>query len=123
MGITIKNCHIENCGVGISTDNSINLDISGTSIVGCRKAIELRDKPGVLQSIGLPANTPPELLIEALTLLLNYKDQETEPLKDTLLKTKLFNWLDGTANVATILTSLLSLQQNELIQGFLQIFK
>ena len=120
MVIKINGCHIEGCGVGISTDGSIDLDISETKIIGCQKAIEQRDRLGAFQAIGLPADTPPDLLIEALKLLLKYEDADPKQSAEALSKTKLFEWLSGTANTTTVLNNLFALQQNRYVQNFLQ---
>jgi hypothetical protein len=121
MAIKIIDCHIENCGTGISSSGDVELDISGTKIIDCKKAIELRDPPGVLQSLGLPADTPAGLLKEALEVLLKYQDESPEASAEAVSKTSLFEWLGGVANSTTILANLVSLQQNSLVQQVLSL--
>lgn len=117
MAITIKDCHIENCGTGISTDGSVQIDISGTRIVGCQKAIEQRDPPGLINALGLPPNTPSNLLIDALQLLIETQHEGPERSVEKVSKSGLFQWLDGAANGTAILSNLVSLQQSGFVQA------
>ncbi|ACV26450.1 hypothetical protein [Kangiella koreensis] len=119
MAIKIIDCHIENCGTGISTDGSVQIDISGTKIIGCKKAIEHRDPPGALQSLGLPENTPPNLLVEALEVLLKTQEQGPEKSAEAVSKTRLFEWLGGISNATSILANLVALQQSGFVQKLL----
>lgn len=121
MTITIKDCHIENCGTGISTDGNIQLDISRTRIINCKKAIDHRDPPGIIQALGLPSTTPSKLLVESLELLLEKQNEDPEHLAQEVSKTDLFQYLGGAANATTILSNLISLQQNGYIQAVLNL--
>jgi hypothetical protein len=121
MAIKIIDCHIENCGIGISSSGDVELGISGTKIVDCKQAIELRDPPGVLQSLGLPADTPAGLLKEALEVLLESQSKSPETSAEVVSKTSLFEWLGGVANSTSILANLVSLQQNGLVQQVLNL--
>ena len=121
MTIKINDCHIEKCGTGISSTGDIELDISGTKIIDCKKAIELRDPPGVFQSLGLPADTPAGLLKEALEVLLQSEKESPEASAEAVSKTSLFEWLGRAANATSILANLVSLQQNGLAQKVLNL--
>lgn len=121
MAIKINGCHIEKCRTGISSSGDIELDISGTKIINCKKAIELRDPPGVLQSLGLPSDTPPNLLKEALGVLLATQKEFPEKAAEAVSKTGLFDWLRDIANSTSILANLVSLQQSGLVQQVLNL--
>ncbi|WP_178861609.1 hypothetical protein [Thiomicrorhabdus cannonii] len=121
MAIKIIDCHIENCGTGISSSSDVELDISGTKIIACKKAIELRDPPSVLDSLGLPADTPTELLKEVLETLLKTESKTPVQSAEIISKASLFEWLGGIANSSSILSNLIALQQNGLVQQVLNL--
>ncbi|MEN9911686.1 MAG: hypothetical protein RI956_130 [Pseudomonadota bacterium] len=59
-----------------------------------------------LQKLGLPLNTPQELLKEIITTLQGMSSN-TEVEKEKVVKqSKLFNWLSAAAAVSTVATSL-----------------
>jgi hypothetical protein len=121
MPIKMINCRIENCHTGIKLTGDVQLDISGTSIVGCKTAIDAQDRPGVLQSLGLPDDTPVNLLRETLELLLTAKDSGPVRSAEVAAKTGLFAWLGAAANTTQILGALISLQQHGYVQAVLNL--
>ncbi len=69
MALHLKNVRIDNCDTSISAPRDAQIHADGLEITNTRRAIELRDPLGLLQSLGLRAETPPQYLIEALKLL------------------------------------------------------
>jgi hypothetical protein len=117
MTITIKNARISNCVVGIVTEGIVDMEISDINIEACSTAIHHQNSPGVLQALGLPANTPPDLLIEALELLLNH--QSPKKSLEVLSKSRLFQGIGNASDATSLLSNLVSLQQSGLVQSFL----
>lgn len=113
------NIHIENCGTGVSMSSDAPVEFNGLTIKGCQKAIEMRDPPSLLSSLGLPSETPPELLIEALKILQSNSSSPLEKKTEALQGSSLFNWLGASANLASITGLLIQAQQNGYINSII----
>jgi len=120
MPIKMIDCSIEDCGIGISAPATLRLDLTRTNIVNCQKAIEIRDPQSILASLGLPEDTPTNLLRETLQTLLRTRELGLKQSAEAAAKTRLFEWLGGVANSTTILANLVSLSQNGLVRGLLE---
>lgn len=111
MALNLKNVTIANCGTGISAPADATINADGLQIFRTALAIELRDPPGLMQRLGLPPNTPPDLVIEALALL--KQSEAPVPQKfEALKESRLTKFVEGTgvvANLATIGQALLPL--------------
>jgi len=102
-GIEIRNNTIENCKVGISVPKDADVNISDNDIKRCKKAIEIRDFPTIIQLLNLPSDTPHDLLDEALEILSSSKFESSEEMKSKFSKTGLYDWLlKKGAEIATI---------------------
>lgn len=76
--------------------------------INAQVGVLVRDKPSLLATLGLPAETAPEIILEALVLL---KQSETLPQEDRiagLRDTRLVNLLGAGTNLVTLYTTLLS---------------
>jgi hypothetical protein len=113
-GPTFKNIHIEGFGIGVSMPADAPAEFDTISIKGCSTAIELRDPPSLFEALGLPKDTPPVLLIEALNLLSDNVSSSTEEKENTLSQSRLVKWLGSGANIATITQGLTQFQQSSI---------
>lgn len=66
MTIRLKNVTIDNCGVGISAPSDARIEADGLVITNTGRAIELKNPATFLGALGLPEDTPRELVIELL---------------------------------------------------------
>ena len=114
MALHLKNGRIDNCGTGISAPNDAQIHADGLEITNTRRAIELRDPLGLLQSLGLRAETPPQYLIEALKLLEGSHTLPPEQRVEGLRESNLIKWLGVTADLTGLGTTLLSAQAHGL---------
>lgn len=120
MALYLENVRIANCGTGISAPKDAQIHADGLEITNTRRDIELRDPPGLLQSLGLPTETPLPYLIEALKLL-----EGTHPLPpgqriERLRESSLIKWLGGTADITGLGTPLLSAQAQGLVSSVVE---
>jgi hypothetical protein len=107
MALHLKNVRIDNCGTGLSAPTGAQIFADGLEITNTKQAIELRDPPGLLQALGLPVNTPPEYLVEALKILEGAPpDERAEMLRES----RLVKWLGVTADLTGLVTVLVSAQ-------------
>lgn len=108
MGIKIKGTRIDNVYrvANLSADTDFDFEIEGSHITNAHTIIEVRDRPGLL---GLPENTPPEHLLEALRILRESASKPIETRRSLLNETQLFHWLGPTADIVTIGTAMLGL--------------
>ncbi|MBA3004113.1 MAG: hypothetical protein FP813_09725 [Desulfurivibrio sp.] len=118
MTIKISDCHFENCGTGVSAPKDAKLDMSNNKFVACKKAIELRDPPTLLETIGLANNTPLPLVREVFEFLVaGFPDEPA--IRTKAESSGLFSWLSVGADTTTVVAGLMQLQQSGLIQAVL----
>lgn len=120
MALHLKNVRIDNCGIGISAPKDAQIHADGLEITNTRRAIELRDPPGLLQLLGLPPETPPQYLIEALKLLEGSHTLPPEQRIDRLRESSLIKWLGVTADLTGLGTTLLSAQAQGLLSSVVE---
>lgn len=120
MALHLINARIDNCGIGISAPKDAHIVADGLEITNTSRAIELRDPPGLLQSLGLPANTPPQYLIDALRILEAEGALPPEARIERLRESSLVRWLGVTADLTGIGTTLLSAQAQGLVSSVVE---
>ncbi len=120
MALNLKNVRIDNCGTGISAPKDAHIVADGLEITNTARAIELRDPPGLLQSLGLPANTPPAYLIEALRILEGASALPERERVNQLRESALVKWLGAAADLTTIGTTLLSAQAQGVVSSVVE---
>ncbi|MBU2754509.1 hypothetical protein HFU84_12920 [Acidithiobacillus sp. CV18-2] len=118
MTIKIIDCHIQGCGTGISAPKDAPLEVSGTTIIDCRKAIELRDQPSFLSALGLSADTPPAVLREVFEFL-SQSGSDLQAIHGKAESSGLFRWLSAGADASTLVGALVSVAQSGLVQSML----
>ena len=106
MGITIKDCHFESNGVGIKAPTSADLSISGTTFHKNGKAMDLYVSPQDYAKLGLPHNTPAELLTEAVADQNERASQTHEERLEVIKKSRLFEWLEHSAGFGASLVTI-----------------
>lgn len=107
--ITIGKLVVDSCGIGVSAPKDTELsigdaDITNTGIAFC--FTEPPPEPTLIQKLGLPADTPPELVMEALEILKEARLLSDEERMTQLRNTGLGKWLEKTASLATVGTAL-----------------
>jgi len=120
MTLYLKNIQIKNCGVGVSVPKGAPVHIDGLEIKNTQSAIEVRDPPGLLQALGLPHDTPPSYLIEALKLLEDSSSLPTEQRIEKLRDSRLIRWLGVGADLVSVGTVLLSAQAQGVVSSFVE---
>ncbi|MCX9157287.1 hypothetical protein OPU71_14255 [Niveibacterium sp. 24ML] len=120
MAIHLNNVRISNCGGGISAPKDAEIHANNLEIVNTAQAIELRDPPSILQRLGLPPETPPEYLIEALKILEATNDMPQNERLDRLRESKLIKWLGVTADLTGLGTTLISAQAAGLVSSLFE---
>lgn len=120
MALNLKNVRIDNCGTGISAPKDAHINADGLEITNTACAIELRDPHGLLQSLGLPANTPPQYLIEALKILEGASALPEQARVEQLRDSALVKWLGVTADLTGLGTTLISAQSQGLISSVVE---
>lgn len=122
MTVKIYGNKITNCGTGISTPKDANVEIGTNDISGCGTAIELRDHPSFVESIGLRADTPIEKLVYVLEAMENGATKKEE-IEAEVKQAGLLEYLSGAANVVTLVSALYQLSSSSLVQGALVLFR
>jgi len=105
------NCKISNCDVAISAPKDVVMNLEGTVIEGCRKALDLRDPPSFLSSLGLKDEVPPRLLL-ALLRNMQAAGQSTEvAIEAKAKKLGLFDWINASGSASTLIAGCYALYQ------------
>ena len=120
MVMDLKNVQIHNCVTGITAPADARINVDGLVITNTFKAIELRDPPSLLQSLGLPPTTPVPLLIEALQALEGSTANTDQGKIEELRESGLIKWLGVSADLTSIGTVLLSAHSKGLVSTMVQ---
>lgn len=118
-GARIKNCSFVGGDVGISVDpySAQTLEVHDGKFIGVRKGIEFRDPPSLFQKLGLPSDTPKDLVIDMLKGVVSCPQEMRE---QALKSSGLFSWLNKSARAVADLQKLTDfVQDNELVQTVL----
>lgn len=110
--IKIMKNTVVNAETAISLPNNADAIIDNNGLYGCVTGIEVRDAQslkGLMQQIGLPEDTPPDLLLEALRILLQKTDASPAERQKALESSSLFSWAEA-ANKVTVLQAILDLR-------------
>jgi hypothetical protein len=118
--LNLKNVRIDNCGTGISAPKGAAINADGLEITNTKMAIELRDPPSFMQKLGLPHDTPPQYLIEALRILENNSHLPQEQRVQKLRESKLLKWLGAAADITGLGSVLLSAQAQGLVSSVVE---
>lgn len=105
MPIIIKNCNFENNGTGIKAPTSADIQVSGTNFIANGKALDIYVSAADLQKLGLPPNTPQDLLKEIIITLQNMPSNTQTEKENSVKQSRLFDWLGAAASASTIATA------------------
>ncbi|MED5613086.1 hypothetical protein [Janthinobacterium sp. P210005] len=102
MRLTIKGCNFNRNGTGISVPHDTVLDLENISFDDNGTALIQREAPTLLQQLGLPSNTDPEIVIEALAILQRVKTLDQPMQIEALRESKMVKMLGVGADIVTI---------------------
>lgn len=106
MPLIITDCHFENNGTAIKAPTSANIQMSGSTFIDNGKAIDIYVSAVDLQKLGLPPDTPQELLKEIITTLQGMPFNTAVEKVNAVKQSQLFNWLGAASSASTIATAL-----------------
>lgn len=115
MPVKIFGNKISDCGTGIGTPEDANVEIGANDITNCGTAIELRDRPSFIETIGLNKDTPIDKVVSVLEAISNGAT-EKEVIEAEVRKAGLLDYLSGTANVTTVVSALYQLSTSSLVE-------
>ncbi|MGE6293731.1 hypothetical protein [Aeromonas media] len=106
MPIIMTNCHFENNGTAIKAPTSADIKMSGSTFVGNGKAMDIYVSAVDLQKLGLPQDTPQEMLKEVISIIQGIPGCSQEEKEAAITKSSLFEWLGAAASASTLATAL-----------------
>jgi hypothetical protein len=115
MVVRIFGNNIDNCQTAISTPKDADVDIDANDITNCVTAIELRDPPSFLASLGLQEDTPTDKVIAVLCAISDGEADE-RAIAEKVQKVGLSGYLSGAANLTTLVSAFYQLSNSSLIQ-------
>lgn len=115
MTLYIKGFKATNCAVGLSTPPDAPLVLDGMEAISSGVGIEIRDRLPLMQSLGLPSDTPPHLLAEVLKALEASPSATPEQKERTVRESELIKWLGATADLLGLASALTSAQAAGLV--------
>lgn len=95
-------------GLSIPANSSAIVDFTNNKLIGVQTAILERDEPGLLESLGLPADTPTELVIEVLRAIKERKIDTAEEGASYLKESKLWTYIERSSNSASVIGAIVS---------------
>lgn len=107
MPFNITDCHFENNGTAIKAPTSADIKMSGTTFVCNGKAMDIYVSAVDLQKLGLPQDTPQEMLKEVISIIQGMLCSSEEEKEAAITKSSLFEWLGAAASTSTLATALI----------------
>ncbi|GAC27890.1 hypothetical protein [Brumicola pallidula] len=114
MVVRITGNTITNCGTGISTPKDANVEIGANNISECKVAIELRDPPSFIESLGLNANTPTDKIVSVLNAI-GSGSNDKESITAEVEKSGLLSYLSSAADITTLVSALYQISTSSLV--------
>jgi hypothetical protein len=116
----MKNITIRNCGGnGMSVPHgfSKSVDIDGLDISNCAgEGFVERDRPSLLATLGLPAETPYPALLDALSKLSAHKNESSEKKTEVVSGSLLGPFLKTAADATSIIKNIVDVSSNPQLQ-------
>lgn len=107
MAINFNDCDISDNKIGVRTPSSASVSFEKTRISSNDIGVDIYITQEDIIALGLPKDTDPEYVKEAIEVLKNNADAPEEAKRYLLSKTKLFQWLGDVSSVVTIGTALI----------------
>ncbi|MDM9555959.1 MULTISPECIES: hypothetical protein [Pseudomonas] len=109
MAIKLTNVDIIGFKTAVSIPHGVELEYNGGKVMGTEFGIVQRDPPSFFAQIGLPKDTPYDVLLTALMLLRANPDAPIEKKTELLETSRLGPYLQNSANATTVVTGLAAL--------------
>ncbi|MNH32161.1 hypothetical protein D3C76_644840 [compost metagenome] len=108
--IRIKDAIVEDCNIVFDVSHGSNVDIhvEGGTFQNFGKFFNERDPMALYNHLGLPTDTPPALVHELLQQLIQ-RSGSSEPVEETVKSSRLWGYVEKTANSSSILQNLIEL--------------
>lgn len=114
MNIHIGILTAVNCGTGISAPAGAQVSVGTYNAHNVGVVLQVRDPSGLLATLGLRPDTPPELLIDVLKSLERLRDRPQPEREQVVRSSKLAEWVGTASNLATLATVLVTAQMQGL---------
>ncbi len=115
MAVKIYDNVIKNCGTAISVPKDADAEIGANQISDCVKAIELRDPPSFLESLGLSDDAPVEKIVSVLEFIKS-DEPKRDQIESKLTSVGLLDYISGAANISTVVSGFYQLVNSPLLQ-------
>ena len=102
-GNTITNGHT---AISIAHGVAANVEVENNQINNCVNGIELRDPPSFLSSLGLPPETPPNLVLDVLRELRSKPEASPAEQQEIIKASKLWPFAERAANLTVVFQGL-----------------
>ncbi|WP_252088775.1 hypothetical protein [Pseudomonas sp. MWU13-3659] len=95
--------------VSVPHDADAELDFTDNNLINCKSAIVQRDPKGLVQELGLPADTPIEDILAVLRTLQAMNGATHEDKVESVKQSKLWAFIERSANVTSVIQGLVAL--------------
>lgn len=116
MPLILKNVGIAGFTTAISVPEHIHVELTDCFLQDGENGIVVRDKPSLMARLGLPEDTPVDILQEALSLLNENQQKDGAGKISLLMASKIGPYLANCANLVATVTGLSALTETELGQ-------
>ncbi|MCG7372084.1 hypothetical protein MHL40_05310 [Pseudomonas luteola] len=86
MGLNVFQCHIEGCQTAVLLEGDVDATFTGSTIKDCTQGFVVREHADLIRQLGLPEETDPKALAQALQELV------TTPVQERESKVKISGW-------------------------------
>jgi hypothetical protein len=123
MALILSGNTFVDCGVGVSLPAGAHVVMDDNHMLRCGKAIEVRDPVSLLESLGLPTDTPIDLVVQTIVALQKAQPTTKDAGEKVTRGTALYGFLLAKgADVASIVSAVISIAQTPLGRAIVQHF-
>ncbi|MDZ3826350.1 hypothetical protein [Pseudomonas monsensis] len=115
----ISKITIEGFDIGMSLPNDCPYEIEDITQKNGKIGLQIRDKASLMDFIGLPPDTPPVVLADALRMLSSRNNASTDEKKRLLKKSNLGAFLDRADKATSVMEKIINVASNPNVTEFI----
>lgn len=121
LKIKMKDCLVEDCGVGfsVSQGSDVDIELETTDFINCGKVLEERDIPNLFSALNFQPNTPPEKVLALLAQIANDPSVSRKDIEANMTTMGLKDYVGVGADLSTISQTLIDLHTNGRLETIL----
>ncbi|CAH6937773.1 hypothetical protein F0251_24505 [Vibrio sp. 070316B] len=108
MPLNIKNSNFKRVGTAVRAPEQMMVDVDNCDFEDIKIGFDFYIPESDLSELGLPKDTPQELLLEVAKIVRNDRTKDSQTVIDKISQSALVKWLNVTSGIVTVGTPIIS---------------